>query len=66
MSLAENWIVNDDFLPEGLISEAQYMKKYLCCLYSCQKTTVVARYKMSHHEKIPISSHWNCWYWPLF
>lgn len=27
MSPAENWIVNDDFLPEGIVSGAEHVKK---------------------------------------
>ena len=47
MSPAENWIVNDDFLPEGIVSGVEHVKKCLCYLYSCQETLIVARYKMS-------------------
>lgn len=47
MRPSENWIVSDDFLPQGIVSGAVQIKKYLCSLYSCQETAIVARYKMS-------------------
>lgn len=45
VSPAENWRVNDDFLPEAIVSGADY--RYLCYLYFCQEIAVVVRYKMS-------------------
>lgn len=46
MSPAENWRVNDDFLPEGIVSGTDCISTF-ANLYFSQEKGVVARYKMS-------------------
>lgn len=56
MSLAENWMVNDKFLTEGIVSGAEHMKKmpFLSVLLSgnsyCGK---VQDESLLHDEKTP-------------